>query len=94
MINVCLGTACYVKGADKIAQRLMSDLGIQFGETTKDGMFSLDNSRCLGTCGLAPVIMVDDQVYGPITPSEITIILEKYIKKPKAVSPKTTVSEQ
>jgi NADH:ubiquinone oxidoreductase subunit E len=91
MINVCLGTACYVKGADKISQRLMDELGIQFGETTKDGMFSLENSRCLGTCGLAPVIMVDGQVYGPVTPSEVPIILEKYIKKPKlAAQPATS----
>ena len=83
MINVCMGTACYVKGADKLGQRLMDELGIQFGETTKDGMFSLDVSRCLGTCGLAPVIMVDGQVYGPVTPSEVPLILEKYLKKPK-----------
>lgn len=82
-INVCMGTACYVKGADKICQRLTDELGIQMGETTKDGMFTLDNSRCLGTCGLAPVMMVDDQVYGPITPNEIPGILEKYLKKPK-----------
>lgn len=90
MISVCMGTACYVKGADKLSARLMDELGIHFGETTKDGMFSLDNSRCLGTCGLAPVIMVDEQVYGPVTPSEVPIILEKYIKKPKAVAPKPT----
>jgi NADH:ubiquinone oxidoreductase subunit E len=94
VISVCMGTACYVKGADKLSQRLMDELGIQYGETTKDGMFSLDNSRCLGTCGLAPVIMVDDQVYGPVTPSEITIILENYIKKPKAAAPKATPAGQ
>jgi len=81
VINVCLGTACYVKGADKLGQRLMDELGIHFGETTKDGFFSLDNTRCLGTCGLAPVVMIDDQVYGPVTPSEISTILEKYFKK-------------
>lgn len=83
IINVCLGTACYVKGADKLSQRLMDDLGIQFGETTKDGVFSLDSTRCLGTCGLAPVVMVDDQVYGPVTPSEISIILDKYSRREK-----------
>jgi len=83
MINVCLGTACYVKGADKIGQRLMSDLGIQFGETTKDGLFSLESTRCLGTCGLAPVIMIDDQVHGPVTPGDIATILDKYVKKVK-----------
>jgi NADH:ubiquinone oxidoreductase subunit E len=83
MINVCLGTACYVKGADKISQRLMSDLGIQFGETTKDGMFSLESTRCLGTCGLAPVVMVDDQVHGPIAPGDIATLLDKYTQKKK-----------
>ena len=84
VINVCMGTACYVKGADKLSQRLMDELGIQFGETTKDGMFSLESTRCLGTCGLAPVIMVDDQVYGPVSPAEASLILEKYLKKEKA----------
>ena len=84
MINVCLGTACYVKGADKISQRLMDNLGIAFGETTKDGMFSLESTRCLGTCGLAPVVMIDEQVHGPVTPGEVSLILEKYLKKDKA----------
>ena len=81
IINVCLGTACYVKGADKLSQRLMDELGIQFGETTKDGLFSLESTRCLGTCGLAPVIMVDDQVYGPVSPAEASLIVDKYLKK-------------
>ncbi len=84
IINVCMGTACYVKGADKLSQRLMDELGIHFGETTKDGMFSLESSRCLGTCGLAPVVMVDDEVYGPVTAAEIGVILDKYTKKPRS----------
>ena len=84
IVNVCLGTACYVKGADKLSARLMDVLGIQFGETTKDKMFSLESTRCLGTCGLAPVIMVDDQVYGPVSPAEASLILEKYLKKGKS----------
>jgi len=83
MINVCLGTACYVKGADKIAQRIMDDLGIQFGETTKDGLFSLESTRCVGTCGLAPVVVVDDQVHGPVEPGDVATILDKYTKKEK-----------
>jgi NADH:ubiquinone oxidoreductase subunit E len=87
MINVCLGTACYVKGADKIGQRLMADLGIQFGETTKDGLFSLESTRCLGCCGLAPVVMVDDQVHGPVEPGDIAGILDKYTKKEKTKAP-------
>ena len=78
-----------VKGADKLSARLMDELGIQFGETTKDMVFSLESTRCLstrclGTCGLAPVIMVDDQVYGPVSPAEASLILEKYLKKGKA----------
>jgi len=84
IISVCLGTACYVKGADKISSRLQDDLGITFGETTKDGLFSLESTRCVGTCGLAPVILVDDQVYGPVTPAEASLILDKYTKKGKA----------
>lgn len=84
MINLCMGTACYVKGADKVGQRIMSDLGIQFGETTKDGQFSLESTRCLGTCGLAPVVMIDDQVHGPVTPPEVSLILERYMKQDKA----------
>jgi NADH:ubiquinone oxidoreductase subunit E len=83
IISVCMGTACYVKGAEKISQKLMDELGIHFGETTKDGLFSLEAARCLGTCGLAPVIMIDEQVYGPMTPSEVSIILDKYTKKAK-----------
>ena len=83
MINLCMGTACYVKGADKIGQRIMNELGIQFGETTKDGLFSLESTRCLGTCGLAPVVMIDDQVHGPVSPAEVSLILEKYLKKTK-----------
>ena len=57
IINVCLGTACYVKGADRVAQKLMDELGIAFGETSTDGIFTLEAARCLGTCGLAPVLM-------------------------------------
>jgi len=81
IISVCLGTACYVKGAEKISQELIDELGIHFGETTKDGMFSLEAARCLGTCGLAPVIMIDEQVYGPVAPSDVRSILDKYIKQ-------------
>ena len=90
LINVCLGTACYVKGAEKIAQRLKDELGIGFGETSKDGMFTLENSRCLGTCGLAPVIMVNDEVIGPLAPDEVPMILERYIKKAKAEAEKSS----
>jgi len=84
VINVCLGTACYVKGADKLIARLSDDLGVHLGETTKDQMFSLESARCLGTCGLAPVMMVGEQVYGPVTPAEASRILDKYLKGEKA----------
>jgi NADH:ubiquinone oxidoreductase subunit E len=81
IISVCLGTACYVKGSDRIAQRLMSELGITWGETSKDGIFTLEEARCLGTCGLAPVIMVDNEMHGQLTPDQVPGILEKYLKK-------------
>jgi NADH:ubiquinone oxidoreductase subunit E len=81
MINVCLGTACYVKGADRVAQKLIDELGIKFGETSKDGIFTLEQSRCLGTCGLAPVVMIDEQIHGQVTPDQVPALLEKYLKK-------------
>ena len=81
MINICMGTACYVKGADRIAQRVMEELGIVWGETSSDGIFTLEGSRCLGTCGLAPVLMVDDQVHGNVTTDEVPLILEQYLKR-------------
>ncbi|MGA2034415.1 MAG: NADH-quinone oxidoreductase subunit NuoE [Thermoguttaceae bacterium] len=81
LINVCLGTACYVKGADSVARRFMSELGITLGETSKDGVFTLEQARCLGTCGLAPVVMVGEDVHGQVTPDQVPAILEKYIKR-------------
>jgi len=81
IINVCLGTACYVKGADRVAQKLMDELGIAFGETSTDGIFTLEAARCLGTCGLAPVIMVGDEVHPQVTPDQVPLILEKYLDK-------------
>ncbi len=83
VISVCLGTACYVKGAEQVTQKLKEELGIDFGETTTDGLFSLNASRCLGTCGIAPVIMVNDQIHGNLTPDQIPALLEKYIKEAK-----------
>ncbi|MBN1912373.1 MAG: NADH-quinone oxidoreductase subunit NuoE [Pirellulales bacterium] len=83
MINLCLGTACYVKGADQIAHRLQDELGITFGETTPDGMFTLEGTRCLGTCGLAPVMMVDADVHAQVTPDQVPGILEQYLREDK-----------
>ena len=77
-ISICLGTACYVKGADKILDALEQKLGIKCGECTSDGVFSLDSCRCVGACGLAPVMMVDDDVYGRLTTDQLDGILAKY----------------
>ncbi|EEA80935.1 Respiratory-chain NADH dehydrogenase 24 Kd subunit [[Clostridium] nexile DSM 1787] len=77
-ISVCLGTACYVKGSGDIYNYLMEKLGIVGGECTPDGKFSLDACRCVGACGLAPVMMVNDDVYGRLTVDDIDDILAKY----------------
>ncbi len=80
MLSVCLGTACYVKGAERIADKLQEELGIHFGETTKDKLFSLEATRCLGTCGLAPVVMIEDKVYGGMEPDQVPALIGKYAK--------------
>lgn len=80
-ISVCLGTACYVKGADKILEALEKKLGIKSGECTPDGLFSLDSCRCIGACGLAPVIMIGEDVYGKVTVEQIDKIIESYSNK-------------
>jgi len=77
-ISVCLGTACYVKGSGAIFDRLAQVLGIGNGELTPDGKFSLDSCRCIGACGLAPVMMIDEDVYGRVTIAQIDKIIEKY----------------
>jgi NADH:ubiquinone oxidoreductase subunit E len=84
MINVCLGTACYVKGAEKVAARLREELGIDFGQTTSDGVFSLNSALCLGTCGLAPVVMVNDEVYGKMTPDQVPGLLARAMQRARA----------
>ena len=83
IINVCLGTACYVKGAERVAQRLIGELGITWGETSKDGQFSLEAARCVGCCGLAPVVVIDGEVHGEVTADQVPAILGKYLKKGK-----------
>lgn len=77
-ISVCLGTACYVKGSGKIYDQLQEKLGIGGGECTADGKFSLDACRCIGACGLAPVMTINDDVYGRLTGDELDDILAKY----------------
>ena len=77
-ISVCLGTACYVKGSGDIYDKLQQKLGIKGGECTPDGKFSLDACRCIGACGLAPVMTINDEVYGKLLPDDIDDILAKY----------------
>jgi NADP-reducing hydrogenase subunit HndA len=77
-VSACMGTACYVKGASKILDELQEKLGINVGDCTEDGKFSLDACRCIGACGLAPVIMINDDVYGRLTAEDIEKVLEKY----------------
>ena len=74
-ISVCLGTACYVRGSERLLEEIKRALGIEVGETTPDGKFSLDCLRCVGACGLAPVVMIGDQVYGRLQPQDIRGIL-------------------
>ena len=78
IIGVCLGTACYVKNSQSVLEALEETLGIAEGKTTEDGMFSLDATRCLGCCGLAPVMMIGDRVYGRLTPDDIPGIIEDF----------------
>lgn len=80
-ISVCLGTACYVKGAQQVLDRIQHDLNIPVGGVTPDGKFSLDACRCIGACGLAPVMMIDGNVYGKLTVDEVDKILASYQQK-------------
>lgn len=77
-IGVCLGTACYVKGSGQILEKILSNLKIKVGECTPDGKFSVDATRCIGACGLAPVMTVNEDVYGKLQPDEVDAILAKY----------------
>lgn len=77
-IRVCLGTACYVRGGKKLVERLEELLNIQIGETTEDGRFTFEIARCIGACGLAPAIMIDDVVYKQVNVNKLESILSKY----------------
>lgn len=79
-ISVCLGTACYVKGSQKILDRLQERLKIEPGQTTEDGMFSIDKTRCVGACGLAPVFTVNGEVYGKATVKKLDEVLDSLLK--------------
>lgn len=81
-IKVCLGTACYVKGGNRLMERFKEELGIEEGEVTKDGLFSLHGVRCLGACSMAPVVMIGEKdFYGRVTPDEVSKIIRKYSKE-------------
>lgn len=79
-INVCLGTACHVRGGARVMEKLVRELGIEVGGTTEDLNFSLDEVRCLGCCGLAPVIMVGKEVHGKLSEASVTPVINQYKK--------------
>jgi NADH:ubiquinone oxidoreductase subunit E len=81
VLSLCLGTACYVKGAGMILDRIREHLNIAVGETTADGEFTLHEARCLGACGLAPVMMVDERIHGNLTPEKAIEIIDGLAKK-------------
>lgn len=77
-ISVCTGIACYVRGAEKILEALQKELGLKLGGVTEDGLFSLDSLRCVGACGLAPVMLVGKDVHGKVKPEDVKKIIENY----------------
>lgn len=77
-ISVCMGTACYVRGADKVLEEFQNRLKIKSGETTLDGKFSIDALRCVGACGIAPVVLVGEKVYKKVEPSDVVKIIAEY----------------
>lgn len=80
-ISVCLGTACYVRGAGKLLEEFERQLDIKSGETTPDGLFTLDTLRCVGACGLAPVVSIGGKIYGRMTPDKVREVLSEYYFK-------------
>jgi NADH-quinone oxidoreductase subunit E/NADP-reducing hydrogenase subunit HndA len=77
-ISICTGTACYVRGAERVLDEFKKKLGIEVGETSQDGRFSLSCLRCVGACGLAPVVQVGDKTYGRVAPDDVEAILKEY----------------
>jgi NADH-quinone oxidoreductase subunit E/NADP-reducing hydrogenase subunit HndA len=77
-VSICMGTACYVRGAEKVLEEFKKELGLQVGQTSADGKFSLSSLRCVGACGLAPVVMVGDKTYGRVAPDDVRNILKEY----------------
>lgn len=85
VILLCKGTACHVNGAGKLEDALSEELGIKSGETTSDGLFTLNSAACLGCCSLAPVMMINDQVYGELTPKKARQIVRELAKKESSI---------
>jgi NADH:ubiquinone oxidoreductase subunit E len=81
IISICLGTACYIKGAGELLDQLKRELQIDVGGISADGLFSLEEARCLGACGLAPVMMIDGKIYGSLTSKKVSEILREYREK-------------
>jgi len=77
-ISICMGTACYVRGAEKVLDEFKKELGLQVGQTSTDGKFSLSSLRCVGACGLAPVVLIGDKTYGRVAPDDVRNILKEY----------------
>ncbi len=77
-ISICMGTACYVRGAEQVLSELKRQLNVEVGQTTPDGKFSLSSLRCVGACGLAPVVMVGEKVYGRVSPTQVKEIIAEY----------------
>jgi NADH-quinone oxidoreductase subunit E/NADP-reducing hydrogenase subunit HndA len=77
-ISICTGTACYVRGAENVLAEFKKELGIEVGDTTADGRFSISCLRCVGACGLAPVVLVGDKTYGRVAPDDVKEILDEY----------------
>jgi len=79
-VNICMGTACYVRSAENVLAEFEKELKIGAKQTTGDGMFTLDSVRCVGACGLAPVVMVNEKVYGRVKPSDVKHIVEEHLR--------------
>ena len=76
-ISVCLGTACFVKGADKVLDAVKTEIGVEVGDTSEDELFSLECSRCIGVCALAPVVTINDKVYSRVTPNQVPELIHE-----------------
>ena len=81
VISICLGTACYIKGVKEILEKLREELNVDIGGVSPDGLFGLEEARCLGACGLAPVMMIDGKIFGTLTAKRVSEILQEYRKR-------------